>query len=158
MNATTCAKLLGFGLLTWVLSFLLAVPFYSPEGVALYDIFLIKSILLVVSAALGTFLILVSFRSVHARFVREGALLGGVWLLINWALDVVILRPLAGMDAGTYVAQIGLRYLTIPIIAVGIGYAAEQAVRGVGQPQVSHERIFWKSTLQRSSRARRSRP
>jgi len=27
-------------------------------------------------------------------------------------------------------AQIGLRYLTIPIIAVGIGYAAEQAVWG----------------------------
>jgi len=28
--------------------------------------------------------------------------------------------------------EIGLRYLMIPIIAVGIGYAAEQAVRGRG--------------------------
>lgn len=36
------------------------------------------------------------------------------------------------MDAGTYMAQIGLRDLTIPIIAVGIGYAAEQAVKGTG--------------------------
>ena len=64
-------------------------------------------------------LILVSFKGVHARFIREGALLGGVVLL-----------PLSGMDAGTYMAQIGLRYLTIPIIAIGIGYAAAQAVRG----------------------------
>ncbi|WP_243668479.1 hypothetical protein [Methanoculleus chikugoensis] len=56
-----------------------------------------------------------------------------MWLLINWALDAVILLPLSGgMDAGTYMAQIGLRYLSIPIIAVGIGYAAEQAVRGTG--------------------------
>jgi len=75
-------------------------------------------------------LILVSFRDVHARFVRGGALLGGVWLLINRALDAVILLPLSGMDAGTCMAEIGLRYLTVPSIAIGIGYAAAQAVRG----------------------------
>jgi len=130
MNATQAAKLVSFGLLTWFLPFLLAIPLYSPEGEPLYDIFLIKSILLVFSAALGTFLILVYFRGVHARFVRQGALLGGVWLLINWVLDAVVLLPLSGMGAGTYMAQIGLRYLTIPIIAIGIGSAAEQAVRG----------------------------
>ncbi|BBL67263.1 hypothetical protein [Methanoculleus chikugoensis] len=132
MNVTSGVKLLGFGLLTWLLPFLLAIPFYSQGGEPLYDIFLIKSVLLVFSTALGTFLILIYIRGVHARFVREGALLGGVWLLINWALDAVILLPLSGMDAGTYMAQIGLRYLSIPIIAVGIGYAAEQAVRGTG--------------------------
>lgn len=60
---------------------------------------------------------------------REGALLGGTWLLINWVLDAAVLLPLSGMDAGTYMAEIGLRYLMIPIIAVGIGYAVEQAVQ-----------------------------
>jgi hypothetical protein len=58
-------------------------------------------------------------QGVHARFIREGDL-----------LDAVVLLPLSGMDAGTYMARIGLRYLTIPIIAVGIRYAAAQAVRG----------------------------
>ncbi|MDV2481296.1 hypothetical protein F8E02_04600 [Methanoculleus sp. Wushi-C6] len=130
MNTKSAGRLVGFGLLTWLLPFLLSVPLYSPEGEPLYDIFLIKSVMLVFSAALGTLLILAYFRDVHGRFVREGLLLGGIWLLINWALDAVILLPLSGMDAGTYMAQIGLRYLTIPIIAVGIGYAAEQAVRG----------------------------
>ena len=129
MSAAKYVKLVGFGILTWLLPFLLSVPLYSPEGVPLYDIFLIKSVLIVFSTALGTFLILVYFRGVRARFVREGALLGGAWLLINWGLDAVVLLPLSGMDAGTYMAQIGLRYLTIPIIALGIGYAAEQAVR-----------------------------
>jgi len=132
MDTSKVRKLIGFGILTWLLPFLLSVPFYSPEGEPLYDIFLIKTILLVFSATFGTFLILIYFRDVHARFIREGALLGGVWLLINWALDAVILLPLSGMDAGTYMAQIGLRYLIIPITAVGIGYAAEQAVRGTG--------------------------
>lgn len=130
MNAPSAGKLLGFGLLTWLLPFLLAIPLYSPEGEPLYDIFLIKSIMIVFSAAVGTFLIVIWFRGVHARYLREGALLGGVWLLINWALDAAVLLPLSGMDAGTYMAEIGLRYLTIPIIAVGIGYAAKQAVAG----------------------------
>ncbi|HOI14154.1 MAG TPA: hypothetical protein PLG75_09860 [Methanoculleus sp.] len=125
MSTAKYVKLVGFGILTWLLPFLLSVPLYSPEGVPLYDIFLIKSVLIVFSTALGTFLILVYFRGVRARFVREGALLGGAWLLINWGLDAVVLLPLSGMDAGTYMAQIGLRYLTIPIIALGIGYAAE---------------------------------
>jgi hypothetical protein len=75
-------------------------------------------------------LILVSFKGVHEHFIQGGALLGGVWLLINRALDAGVLLPLPGMDPGTYMAQIGLRYLTIPSIAVGIGYAAAQAVRG----------------------------
>lgn len=129
MSAAKYVKFVGFGILTWLLPFLLSVPLYSPEGVPLYEIFLIKSVLLVFSAALGTFLILVYFGSVRDRFVREGALVGGVWLLINWALDAAVLLPLSGMDAGTYMGEIGLRYLMIPIIALGIGYAAEQAVR-----------------------------
>lgn len=129
MNGMQYLRLIGFGLLTWLLPFLVSVPLYSPEGEPLYDIFLIKSVLLVFSAALGTLLILVYFRNVRARFVREGVLLGGVWLLINWALDAVILLPLSGMDAGTYMGEIGFRYLMIPIIALGIGCAAEQAVR-----------------------------
>jgi hypothetical protein len=132
MRARKSIKLVGFGLLTWLLPFLISVPLYSPEGEPLYDIFLIKSILLVVSAALGTFLILAYFRDVHARYLREGALLGAIWLLINWALDFAVLLPLSGMDVGTYMVQIGLRYLVIPIIAIGIGAAIEQAVRGSG--------------------------
>jgi hypothetical protein len=132
MDVTKGIKLVGFGALTWLAPFLLSIPFYSQQGDPLYDIFLIKSILIVFSAALGTFLILIYFRGVHARFVREGALLGGVWLAINWALDAAVLLPLSGMDAGTYMAQIGLRYLIIPIIAVGIGAAVEQGVRKTG--------------------------
>lgn len=132
MSTAKYVRLIGFGILTWLTPFLISVPFYSAEGEPLYDIFLIKSVLLVFSAALGTFLILVYFRGVHTRFICEGVLLGGVWLAINWALDAAVLLPLSGMDAGTYMAEIGLRYLMIPIIAVGIGYAVEQAVRAEG--------------------------
>ncbi|WP_054847262.1 hypothetical protein [Methanoculleus chikugoensis] len=72
MNVTSGVKLLGFGLLTWLLPFLLAIPpFYSQGGEPLYDIFLIKSVLLVFSTALGTFLILIYIRG-RTRPVRPG--------------------------------------------------------------------------------------
>lgn len=132
MNVTQTGRLIGFGILTWLLPFLLSLLFYSPEGVPLSDVFLIKTILLVFSTALGVALILVYFGNIHAHFVREGILLGIVWLLINWVLDILILLPLAGMDFGTYMAQVGVRYLNIPIIATGIGYAAEQAAQRTG--------------------------
>jgi len=57
-------------------------------------------------------------------------LLGGVRLLINWALDAAILLPFRGRDAGTYMVRIGLRYPNIPIIP--IGYATEHAMRAEG--------------------------
>jgi hypothetical protein len=132
MDAKKGIRLVGFGVLTWLAPFLLSIPFYSEAGEPLYDIFLVKSVLIVFSAAFGTLLIVVYFRSVHARFVQEGALLGGAWLAINWALDAAVLLPLSGMDAGTYMAQIGLRYLIIPVIAIGIGAAAGQAAKERG--------------------------
>ncbi|MCT8336221.1 hypothetical protein FKB36_01580 [Methanoculleus sp. Afa-1] len=132
MSTAKYVRLIGFGLLTWLLPFLISIPLYSPEGEPLYDIFLIKTVLLVFSTALGTLLILIYFRGIRDGFVREGALLGGLWLLINWALDAVVLLPLSGMAASPYMGQIGLRYLNILIIAIGIGYAAEHAVRGKG--------------------------
>ncbi|MDN7012112.1 hypothetical protein FGW20_03435 [Methanoculleus sp. FWC-SCC3] len=54
MVAAKYGKLVSLGLLTWLLPFLISAPLYSPEGEPLYDIFMIKSILIVFSAALGT--------------------------------------------------------------------------------------------------------
>lgn len=67
----------------------------------------------------------------HAGYLRETIVLGTVWLAINWALDAVIL-PLSGMGVVEYMEQIGLRYPVIPIIAAGIGYAADRAVQTHG--------------------------
>ena len=50
-------------------TFLLSLLFYSPEGIPLYDVFLIKTILLSFYS-LGVFLILVYFGNIHAHFVR----------------------------------------------------------------------------------------
>jgi uncharacterized membrane protein YpjA len=118
-------KIVGFGLLTWVLPFVVSCFLYSPEGTPLIEIFLIKTIMIVLFSILGAVLLIVYFRGITKNYLKEGIVVGFVWLAINWILDFVILLPLAKMDILTYFVQIGLRYLMIPTMSIAMGYLLE---------------------------------
>jgi hypothetical protein len=121
------ATLLGYGALTWLVPFLAAVPFYGRGGDLLVDASLFKSVMIVVGGVTGALLLVLWFGDVQTRHLREGAIVGGVWLAMNWALDILVLVPLSEMDMATYFARIGLRYLLIPTMAVAIGYSTGRA-------------------------------
>jgi Na+/proline symporter len=114
-------KTLLYGFLVWLLPFAVAIPFYSRDGQPLIDIFLLKSIMIIVGSVAGAVFLILYFKKVTENYLREGLIIGLIWLAINWILDFIILVPMANMDIGTYFAQIGLRYLTIPIFSVTIG-------------------------------------
>jgi len=82
-----------------------------------------------VGSVVAVFLLLVYFKSVEKYFVKEGIIVGVVWLVINWVLDIVVLVPMAGWSLSTYFAQIGLRYLVMPIMSIAIGYAIEMKTK-----------------------------
>ncbi|MEE8576177.1 MAG: hypothetical protein V3T31_02880 [candidate division Zixibacteria bacterium] len=113
---------LAFGFLTWLIPFAVAIPFYSKDGQLLIDIFLFKSIMMIVGAAAGALFMVLYFKKVTESFLREGLWLGLIWLVINLILDFAVLLPLANMSASDYITQIGLRYLIIPIFSSTIGY------------------------------------
>jgi Na+/proline symporter len=122
-------RALLFGFLTWLVPFVVAVFFYTQEGQLRIDIFLFKSIMIVVGAVTGALFLSLYFRKVTERYCREGILIGLMWLAINWALDFGVLIPMSGMDVGTYAVQIGLRYLTIPVFSVTVGCALSAHAR-----------------------------
>jgi len=115
-------KTLLFGFLIWLIPFIIAIPFYSKDGQPLIDIFLLKSIMIVVGAITGAFFLILYFKKVTENYFREGLIIGLIWLVINWIIDFIVLVPMAKMDTGTYFVQIGLRYLIIPIFSVSIGF------------------------------------
>lgn len=123
-------RLLLYGALTWLVPLLVAVPFYSPGGGLLVDVFLFKSVMIVVGGITGALLLVRWFEGVRSDYLREGMTVGGVWLVMNWALDLEVLVPASGMDVATYFGQIGLRYLLIPTMAIAIGYSTGQAAAG----------------------------
>lgn len=127
MRYSHTALLLLFGFLSWLIPFLISVPFYSIQGVLLVDVFLFKSIMIVVGSLVGTLLMVLLFLRIRKGYLREGILIGFSWLVINWVMDGLVLLPMSGMDVATYFSQIGVRYLVIPIIAVGMGFVLERS-------------------------------
>ena len=119
-----CLKILLFGILSWLIPFLVSIPLY-PEGQSILDVQVAKSILIVIGGLVGVILALRYFRDVKGDFAREGLVLGIAWFVINSVLDILVLVSLFGMDLLTWAGQIGIRYLLIPVITTGMGMAME---------------------------------
>ncbi len=121
-------RVLLYGILTWLIPFLLAIPFYSDGGL-LIDQQLFKSIMIVIGSLTGAFLIVHLFSVMSWEYLTAGYVTAVVWLLINWALDILILIPLSGLDLISYTSQIGLRYLLIPVMTIMAGVVADHAAK-----------------------------
>jgi hypothetical protein len=86
----------------------------------------IKSVLIIIGATVGALLALWYLKDIKADFVREGAVLGIAWFIINTALDILVLvYLLQGMDLATWAGQIGIRYLLMPVMTTAMGAAME---------------------------------
>ncbi len=117
------SKVLLYGLLIWLLPFLVSVmifPLHEAERP------LFESIMPVVITACVVFFSVLSFRKTASNFLREGALLGMAWLAISLFLDLLLFMegPMK-MSPADYAKDIGLTYLMIPIITLGFGYLLE---------------------------------
>lgn len=118
-------RIVLFGFLSWLAPFVASIFFFSPAGLVI-DIFLFKTVMIVVGSASGAVLLVLHFRNVKRNFLKEGILVGVAWFALNIVLDVLVLLPLSGMDFPTYFAQIGGRYLVMPIMAATVGIVLEK--------------------------------
>ena len=78
--------------------------------------------MIVVGSTTGAIFLILYFKKVTENYLREGLMIGLIWLAINLILDLIVLVPLAKMSIGIYFSQIGLRYLMIPIFSTTIGF------------------------------------
>ena len=114
-------RIILFGLLTWLIPFVSAFFFYTREGRLSIDIFLFKSIMIVVGSISGAILLVSYFRKINSSYFKEGVTVGFIWLGINILLDLLVLIPMSGMPIADYFTQIGLRYLVIPAMSIAMG-------------------------------------
>jgi hypothetical protein len=109
--------------LAWLLPFVTSLFFYAREGKLTIDVFLFKSIMIVVGSVSAAFLLVSYFKTINANYLGEGVIVGLTWFCMNIALDLLILIPMSGMSVSDYSAQIGLRYLVIPAMSITVGAA-----------------------------------
>jgi hypothetical protein len=112
-----------YGVIAWLIPFIVAVFFYSRDGKLTVDVFLFKSVMIVLGCFSASFLIVSYFKGISEAYVREGITIGVVWLSISLLLDFLILIPMSGISVTEYFMQIGLRYLVIPVMTIMVGVA-----------------------------------
>ena len=123
MNKTLRNILYGF--LAWLIPFVSAFFFYSKDGGLAIDIFLFKTIMIVVGAIVDAFLLVSYFKRIQANHLMEGIIVGFTWFIINIVLDILILVPMSEMVLANYFAEIGLRYLVMPVMSIMVGAALD---------------------------------
>ena len=120
-------RVLGLGLVTWLAPFVvafLAFPFRESARP------LFESVMAVTVTTAAVVLGLTYLRRVDGGSVREGILLGVIWFLMCVLIDAPLMLfggPMK-MTFGEYMADIGLTYVSIPVVTMGL--AAARARRG----------------------------
>ena len=113
---------LGLGVAMWIIPFVVAVVVF-PFRESTRPLF--ESIMAVAVTATAVGLGLVYLRRFRAGGIREGLLLGLIWLVISLAIDLplFLLASPMQMTLGAYLADIGLTYVSIPVVTWGLARA-----------------------------------
>ena len=114
-----------YAFLAWLIPFVVSIFFYTREGKLTINVFLFKSIMVVVGTISGAFLLVSYFKKIDGNYLKEGIIVGVVWFGLNILLDLVVLIPMSGMSIPDYFAQIGLRYIAMPAMSIMVGAALE---------------------------------
>lgn len=120
-------RILLLGVAVWALPFALGMALFPvvDPATALFDT--LMSVAMAFSASLFA---LIHLTRCSASSLDEGLFAGSIWTVMAIALDLpfFILGPAEmRMTPTDYIADIGLTYLMIPIIAAAIGQALRRA-------------------------------
>jgi hypothetical protein len=131
-----CLRKALYGFWAWLIPFVVSVFFYSKNGLSI-DVFLFKSMMVVVGSVSAAVLLVLFFRKASSAYLREGIAVGVMWLGVSIVLDLLILVPMSAMSIGEYFARIGMGYLAMPAMSIAVGKALENAGRGLSRPGTS---------------------
>ncbi len=127
MRSWRRALLCGVGV--WFVPFVIAIAIY---GLHASERALFESLMAVAVVGATVEFATVYLRVVEGRFVREGVLIGVAWFAIAFAIDLLMFSwgpmKMAFVD---YVKDIGVTYLVIPTITVGMGIVLQSRAREV---------------------------
>jgi hypothetical protein len=118
-------RIIGFGFLIWLITFLLSFLIYPirEENRALFE-----SIMPVVLTIIVLIFSIQYFQKLDKDFIGEGILLGVLWFVVSIIIDLFMFIPESQwqMSLSEYAMDIGLTYIIILSLPIGIGYLLEK--------------------------------
>lgn len=114
-------KIVIFGFLVWLIPFTVSFLVF-PLKASMRPLF--ESIMPLILTIVVITLTYCYMKNINANFVREGIVIGIAWYIINIVIDLVMFLPESPMHMSfaDYMVDIGLTYVMIPVITIGMGY------------------------------------
>ena len=111
---------LVYGFFVWLIPFIIAFSIFTIRN---EDRPLFESIMPVVVTIVTVVFANFYFKKVDKNFIKEGIVIGLLWLVISIVLDLILFMegPMK-MSFVDYIKDIGLTYLIIPTIIIGFCY------------------------------------
>ncbi|WP_281773929.1 hypothetical protein [Methanobacterium formicicum] len=117
-------KIILFGFLIWLIPFVVSFFIYplKTSGNPLFESIMPLALTIITVLLACTYL-----KSIQKEFVKESILIGVTWFLINIIIDLIMFLPVSPMQMtlNDYMADIGITYLIIPVITMGMGYLVQ---------------------------------
>ena len=114
-----------FGFLVWLIPFFVSFLIFP-----LHDNYrpLFESIMPVVLTITVMFFSIIYFKNIYKELIKEGVIIGILWFVISLIIDLIMFIPETPMQMTftDYMMDIGLTYLIILTIPIGIGYLIEK--------------------------------
>jgi hypothetical protein len=122
-------KALLYGVCVWAVTFIAAMLIFPLREL---ERPLFESIMPVILSLFTVLFSFIYFKHVDIDFFKEGIYLGITWFLVNFIIDQFMFSwgPMQ-MSFSDYVKDIGVTYLLIPIITIGIGLAEESIFKKI---------------------------
>jgi hypothetical protein len=124
-------RVMMFGLISWLVPYGVSMVFMGADGFVHSDYAFYRTVMLITVMLTTAVLLAAHFRSISQSFFREGVLVGMLWLEMNLSLDLLVVLPYSGMGVVNYLAQVGIDYVAIPLLAFLAGYILWQRERNV---------------------------
>ncbi|MFT3670840.1 hypothetical protein [Aestuariivirga sp.] len=115
-------RVVAYGVLIWMLNFSASMIFAGSDGFVHGDYTQFRAVMFMTNTLSAACLLALHFRHVKRSFLREGILVGTVWLEINLSLDFLVVVPRSGLGIIDYLPQIGIDYIGIPVLAILVGF------------------------------------
>lgn len=117
-------KIILYGFFIWLIPFLISIIIF-PLKSSMNPLF--ESIMPVIITLVAVTFSYLYFNGVKENFIKEGIIIGVSWFVISIVIDLVLFLPSSPMQMSfaDYLMDIGLTYVMIPVITVGMGYMAQ---------------------------------
>jgi len=113
-------KLVGFGFLIWLIPFLVSFVIFPLRNTHRP---LFESIMPVVLVFAVMIISVLYFKKIEKESLKEGVIAGVLWFVLSLVIDLMLFLPASPMQMSfsDYMVDIGLTYLIILMIPIGIG-------------------------------------